>query len=129
MRCKYCKKKIERHGNARYCPEKNGVKDYCYKQEKRKRQKVLLETKAKIAQIEYQLIGTLEGILQGNKEAKLSDLDFLGKYFEYGLFREYTVNNFTIFKFKNFQLSIKENSDLKSSYNLKNNNHQDEFQI
>lgn len=129
MECIYCKKEIDRHGNGRYCPEKNGIKDYCYKEEKKIRQKTLLIAKAKAIEIQNQLIGTLEGILQGNEEAKLNSLNFLKKYFDNGYFQEYTVNNYNVFKFKNFQLSKVEFSGNEPKYKLKKITNQNEFKL
>lgn len=129
MKCIYCKKEIDRHGNGRYCPEKNGILDYCYKEEKKIRQKTLLIAKAKAIEIQNQLIGTLEGILQGNEEAKLKSLNFLNKYFDNGYFQEYTVNNYNVFKFKNFQLSKVEYSGNEHKYKLKKITNQNEFKL
>jgi hypothetical protein len=129
MKCNFCLSEINRHGNGKYCPEKNGIKDYCYKEEKKIRQKALLEHKAKIAKIENLLMGTLEGILQGNQSAQLTNINFLEKYFNDGYFQEYKVNNYLIFKFKNFQLSKIQSECNHSIFELKIINNQHEFKI
>ncbi len=129
MKCKNCKKVINRHGNGKYCPEKNGIIDYCYKEEKKIRQKTLLKTKANAIEMENQLIGTLEGILQGNDTALFTEFNFLEKYFKNELFQKYTVNNYLVYKFKNFQLTKVEDSSNQSLYQLKKISNQNEFKL
>lgn len=129
MTCEYCKKAIERHGNARYCPEKNGIKDYCYKQEKKRRQKALLKAKIEKAKIENLLTGTLEGILQGKHNAFLSNLNFLERYINDAIFQEYIVNNHPVLKFKSFQLWKVIQEDNSSIFKLIKINNENEFEI
>jgi hypothetical protein len=129
MKCNFCLSEINRHGNGKYCPEKNGIKDYCYKEEKKMRQKALLKAKIAKDKMENLLTGTLEGILQGDQVAHINNLNCLEVYFKDGLFQEYILNNHKVFKYKCFQISKVEDEDNKPIYEIKKINDQHEFKI
>jgi len=115
MICKFCKTEFESHGNSRYCPEKNGKKDYCYTKQKSMRQKQRAEEKIERLILESHLEAILDTMLDGKKEILLEKRDIPEKFYNKKLLQSIKVETDTgggvVYKFKNYQISKRKMSN------------------
>jgi len=103
MNCLFCKKIIDRHGNGKYCPEKDNIKDYCYTQAKLKRQKQrLIDKISDIAKCE-RIIGRIEGMLGDKTETVIDVSLFPSEIFLNKNFKKSIINNSEVYKIHLYQ--------------------------
>lgn len=112
MICHHCKKLIERHGNGRYCPETNGIKDYCYMSAKKIRQKKMLNSKLETLSLKSEIIGYFNGILMNLNERNIEFNETINSYLKHDFILKSRINGALFFKFNDFQVvMIKSQND------------------
>lgn len=128
MNCAECGNILDSHGNARYCPEKNNIKNACYKNAKAERQKKRLENKKIEIAENARIMGYLEGIMSSKQQIEIPVEDFPSFIFTNKNCKISIINKSEIYKMENFQIA-KITTEVEEKIQITKLNNHDEFSI
>lgn len=128
MKCKECGEIFESHGNARYCPEKNTIKNFCYTKAKLGRQKLRLKDE-KLDIAEYaRIIGYLDGLMSGKQQIVIPIESLPSNFFKNKKVKKSIIDGSEIYKMENYQVA-KFTTERGDQIQLTKLNNPDEFSI